>query len=141
MRIMFRVLLILEFIIAFSPVIYLWILSLIVFPASVMLVFTGGSGGFIMVSLTILGSLGFWGIIQLLLKILNPETPISKPSHIIAYLILGVFSLVIASITMQATELSNFIMFLMPAFVTLHFAYLARGYFKKAANKPFKQDK
>jgi len=135
MRIVFRILLILEFIIAFSPVIYLWILSLIVLPASVMLIFTGGGGGYTMVSLTTLGGLGFWGIIQLLLKILNPETPISKPSHIIAYLISGICSLVLAAVTMQATELSNFIMFLLPTFVTLHFTYLAKGYFKSAANK------
>jgi len=93
-----------------------------------------------MVSLTVLGGLGFWGIIQLLLKILNPETPISKPSHIIKYLISGLCSLVLAAITMQATELSNFIMFLLPTFVTLHFAYLAKGYLKSAANKTINSD-
>ena len=135
MRVIFKVLLILEFVLAFFPVVYLWILSLIVFPASVIGMFHGGKDAFVASLMTILGGLGIWGIIQLLIKILNPELPISRPKHIVVYIASGILALIIAAIIMQPSGLKNLVMFLLPAVVTLHFVYLKKGYFKSVANK------
>lgn len=139
MRAIIKFLLILEFVVAFFPVIYIWILSLIILPASIMLILSGGDGGLVPVIATILGSLGFWGITQLLIKILNPELPISKPSHIAIYLIAGILALIIGAIIMQATDFTSLVMFLLPIIVTLHFVYLKREYFGPVANKRFKK--
>ena len=133
MKVMNKILIIIEFIIAFFAVTYIWILSLVTLPLSVFGIIKGELSFVIPVAITFLASLGFWGIIQLLIKIVNPNLPISKPNHIKVYLLAGIVALVSGVIYMQAKEFNHLIMFLMPALVTIHFSYLEKGYLFKGS--------
>lgn len=121
-------LLILEFVIAFFAVTYLWILSVIVSPLTIIALFTGADENFIPLILTIAGGFGFWGIIQLAIKIISPKLPVTEPKRLKVFLCSGVASLVLGGYFFEVSSLSESLMFLVPILATLHFIYLGRSY-------------
>lgn len=127
MRIAINFLLILECVIAFFGVTTLWLMAVAMLPISLMLMVTEGGDSYVLVAITLLGGLGLWGVLQLLLAILIPAKVMIEWRYLIFYIVSGVTALVMAGLSMPISNLYHVLIFLMPILVTLHFCYLARA--------------
>jgi hypothetical protein len=127
MRIAIKFLLILECVIAFFGVTTLWLMAVAMLPISLVLMVTEGGDSYVLVAITLLGGLGLWGVLQLLLAILIPAKVMIEWRYLIFYIVSGVTALVMAGLSMPISNLYHVLIFLMPILVTLHFCYLARA--------------
>lgn len=127
MRMAIKFLLILECVIAFFGVTALWLMAVSMLPISLMLMVTEGGDSYVLVAITLLGGLGLWGVLQLLLLILIPAKVMIEWRYINFYIVSGVTALVMAGFRMPISNLYHVLIFLMPILVTLHFCYLARA--------------
>jgi len=79
------------------------------------------------------GVLGVLAITTLYLMIIGCRKHLLSAKKAILFLLCGVYSIVVVLITSDFQSLSSLIMFsIPPLFVTLHFTYLQRSYFKSA---------
>ena len=127
MRIAINFLLVLACVIAFFGVTTLWLMAVAMLPISLMLMVTEGGDSYVLVAITLLGGLGLWGVLQLLLLILIPAKVMIEWRYLIFYIVSGVTALVMAGLSMPISNLYHVLIFLMPILVTLHFCYLARA--------------
>src|SRR5690606_34235983 len=102
------------------------ILSLIMSPFMLLSIFTGATTLLAPLLATILGSLGCIGMFQVVIKILDRDVEIKKPKLIKLFLSCGLAALIIGATYMQAFEFPQALMFLLPAFVLIHFVYLLK---------------
>jgi len=126
MRSVFKAIILLELIISYGPIFYMLILSLIMSPFMLLSIFTGATTLLAPLLATILGSLGCIGMFQVVIKILDRDVEIKKPKLIKLFLSCGLAALIIGATYMQAFEFPQALMFLLPAFVLIHFVYLLK---------------
>ena len=131
MRSAFKAVILLELIIGYGPIFYMLVMSLIMSPFMLLSVFTGTTNLLVPLLTTILGSLGCIGMFQVVIKILDRDVEIKKPKLIKLYLFCGLTALIIGATYMQAFEFPQVLMFLLPAFVLVHFVYLLKDHLFK----------
>lgn len=131
MKSAFKVIILLELIVGYSPIFYMLVLSLIMSSFMLLSVFTGATTLLVPLLATILGALGCVGMFQVVIKILDRDVEIKNLKLIKLFLLCGLAALIIGVIYMQAFEFPQALMFLLPTFVLVHFVYLLKGYLFK----------
>jgi hypothetical protein len=129
MKTLLKIGILVEFILGFTMIFFLWILGLILSPVSLGNVVTGRQPDHIVLLLLVfLGGLGLWGICQLTIKLVVPSFRIKDARRIKLFLTAGLSALCFwgYSTTISSVEYAAIIFF--PAIVTVHFSYLGREY-------------
>jgi hypothetical protein len=131
MRKLFQILLVLEFLLVFFPIFFLWLMSFFAFYNNIMAMFAGDFSGLLINSITFLGGLGLYGILQLVVKNFSSNFIMSKPDHIYFYLFCGFCALFGAAFIFPNSKSSDSMLILLPMIVTFHFIYLNRRHLVK----------
>ncbi|WP_444885291.1 hypothetical protein [Microbulbifer sp. PSTR4-B] len=116
-----------EVLIGYGPVITFWLIGIgMGLPYSIASMAEGEPVGFLLFSSLLLGSVGMWGIIQLLKKLIwrDINYPIQKYR---IHLLVGCISLVIASIGFIGVNYLIPIYFVVPILVTWHLYYVCKN--------------
>jgi hypothetical protein len=116
-----------EVLIGYGPVITLWLIGIgMGLPYSIASMVEGEPVGFPLFSSLLLGSVGMWGIIQLLKKLIwrDINYPIQKYR---IHLLVGCISLVIASIGFIGVNYLIPFYFVVPILVTWHLYYVCKN--------------
>ncbi len=125
MKALVKIGIVIELIIGFTQIFFLWILALIFSPVSLGHVVTGRqSDHIVLLLLVFLGGFGLWGICQLTIKLVVPSFRI-KARRIKLFLIAGLSAL---SYCTTILSIETAAMIILPAIVTVHFSYLGREY-------------
>jgi hypothetical protein len=131
MRKLLKIALLLEVVLAFAMPIYFWLMGLIMSPLLIWQLFSldgiGSSVPILIVILVIWGALGILGILQLAVKVLDPEFKLAFPQTLKIYIALGLAALVAAAFILDFGWTGFCIVFLPPILVSLHLMYLARS--------------
>lgn len=123
-----KIIVLIELIVAYGPVFYLLILSLLMSPFMLLSALTGASIMLAPLFATILGALGCVGIFQVVIKLLDSDVKIQSPRAINTYLLSGITALLIGTVYIQAFRFPELIVFILPLLVLIHFTYLLRHY-------------
>ncbi|WP_338291125.1 hypothetical protein [Planctobacterium marinum] len=122
----YKILILLEAIVGFGPLVILLGLGLITIPASFYWVSEGHYYGLVLLMIEIAGLFGLFAFISVLLHILEPNKVFLSPKKLRVFTLLGfiaLFAFAIASGIQSKT-----IWFTIPIIVASHFMYLARNY-------------
>ncbi len=129
MKTLVKIGILIEFILGFTMVLFLWILGLIMSPVSLGNVVTGRQPDHIvLLILVFLGGVGLWGICQLTIKLVVPSFRIKDARRIKFFLIAGLSALCFWGYSMTISSVEDIAIIFLPAIVTVHFCYLGQEY-------------
>lgn len=134
MKVIRKIALIIEFIIGFGLPVYIWILGLIMSPFLALGFVKDGEFDMAASLVTVvLGGVGLWGMLQLTVKVLEPHSRVTTPRKLLGFVACGLLTVSIATVLLGFEPKGFSLIFLPPILVTVHFLYLARGYFWKSS--------
>jgi hypothetical protein len=124
-----RIVILLEALVGFALPIYIWLLGVIVSPLFVARLIADGEleAGMPLTAL-VAGGIGIWGMLQLAIKVMEPEANVAKAGRLRVYVAFGFAALVAAAFLIGFEPGWFGFIFLLPALVAAHFVFLARGY-------------
>ncbi len=129
MKTLMQIGILVEFILGFTVMFFLWILGLIFSPVSLGNVVTGRQPDHIVLLLLVfLGGLGLWGIGKLAIKLVVPSFRIEDPRRIKLFLIAGLSALCFWGYSTTISSVGYVAIIFLPVIVTVHFSYLGREY-------------
>lgn len=122
-------LLLLEVVIGYSLVCYLWLLGVMFFPVIFLGIIEVDIDSIFLGVAIAFGGLGLWGVLQLTIKILEPEVEISSSKRLKLYLLAGYAAAAYLLLVQFGISLYPMnIVLLLPLLVTLHLIYETRAY-------------
>ncbi|NTS78474.1 hypothetical protein HR060_16645 [Catenovulum sp. SM1970] len=127
MTLIFKVLILVEALICFGPLLIFIGFGLIVIPFSVMRVLAGQFEVLFLVAIEIGGILGLVALICVFLHIFNPTQQYISPTKIRYFIVAGFLSLFTYACTVEL-NLGWYIYLLATILVCIHFLYLGRRY-------------
>lgn len=129
MRAFRKVAILLEALAGFALPVYIWLLGLIVSPLFVVQLVADGDfrAGVPLVAM-IFGGVGLWGVLQLAVKVMEPEANVARGKRLRVYIAFGFISLGVAALFIGFEPGWFGFVFLPPALVAVHFVFLTRGY-------------
>ena len=122
----YKILILLEAIIGFGPLILMLGMGLIFIPSSIYWALEGQYFGLVLLAIEVAGLLGLFAFISVLLHILEPNRIFLSPKKLRIYTFLG-FSALLAFISVSDVK-SEITWLPISIIVSLHFMYLARNY-------------
>ncbi len=129
MKTLMKIGILVEFVLGFTVMFFLWILGLIFSPVSLGNVVTGRQPDHIvLLLLVLLGGLGLWGIGKLTTKLVVPSFRIEDPRRIKLFLISGLSALCFWGYSTTISSVGYAAIIFFPVIVTVHFPYLGREY-------------
>jgi len=118
-----------EFILSFIVVFFLWVIALLFCPTSLVSVITGSPPDHIaLLLLVFLGGVGLWGISQLTIKLVLPSFRIKDARRIKFFLLAGLSALCFFGYLAKISSIEGIAIIFLPTIVTVHFTYLSREY-------------
>lgn len=125
------ILIVMELVLGFAFPVYMWVLGVIMSPFMLMGLFIGGEISLVVSLMAIMcGGFGLWGMLQLTVKVLSPNTRVASARRLVIYISLGYVALALA-ILLLGFELQGFIfIFVPPLIISAQFLYMARRYLK-----------
>lgn len=129
-----RLLVVIELVIGYGVVFYMWVLGVIALPLVLFTMFLGaGFSALPLVLAVFFGGFALWGVMQLVMKIFDPAFNIADIIVIRFYLCLGLsaFAIIIEYVKFNLSY--SFVIFGPPLFVTAHLIYLERRNVLKAS--------
>jgi hypothetical protein len=132
MKIIFKVVLLVEAMVGFSVLIYFWVLGLIMSPVMVLRLLVNAEFEMVFPVLAIvLGGVGLWGMLQLIVKVMAPGSRVAAPCRLLVYVVCGLLAVSVVAVFLRFDD-NFFLIFLPPVLVTIHFMYLVREYLPQA---------
>jgi hypothetical protein len=128
MKVIQKILLILELIVGFGLLLYFWLLGLIMSPLLAVNLASGDIEALLPLAAFILGGIGLWGMLQLSLRVISPTTTVSPPERLKKFLACGYVAIFIALGVFGVASNPETLIFILPLVVATHFIYISRGY-------------
>lgn len=135
MNILYKIALLIEAAVGFSVLIIYWIMGVIMSPVMVLRLLVNAEFEMAFpVLVIVLGGVGVWGMLQLMVKVLAPGVRVANPRRLLVYVCCGLLAVSVVAV-FSGFEDDFFLVFLPPVLVTIHFIYLARWYLRQALEK------
>ena len=126
MKPLYKILILLEAIVSFGPLVLLLGLGLITIPGAIISLYNGDFGGLVLLLIEVGGILGLIAFICVLLHIFEPSKYFIKPKKLRWFILCGFVSVLTF---MFVTGVNKSTLWLaLPLVVSLHFLYLGRRY-------------
>lgn len=137
-----KFLILIEFLACFGPVILILFLGVVMVPFAVEQVFNGHIWGVYLLAMFVGGVLGTSALLLLVIKIIEPESPIISSSKLLTFIVCGIFSLLgFAYMASEGGIGIKGLALILPFVALAHFMYLGRSFlFYKTANKSNQSD-
>jgi hypothetical protein len=126
MKSLYRILILLEAVVSFGPLVLLLGLGLITIPGAIISLFNGDLGGIILLLIEIGGILGLIAFICVLLHIFEPTKYFVKPKKLRWFILCGFASILMFMFITGVNKSTLWLV--LPLLVSLHFVYLGRRY-------------
>lgn len=128
-----KILLLLELAIGFGYLLYFWLIGVIFSPAIAWSLFGGNTEAFLPLVAIYLGAVGFWGLLQLALKVFLPTTKVLSPGWLRVSIASGYMAILITVFGFDLPSGTNnsshiYPLVVLPLLVATHFVYLGRSY-------------
>jgi len=81
-----------------------------------------------LVAMLVGGFIGFWGMIQLVLKVTYSRREVASPQAIVITLLMGIGALLAFYQLMQLSRAATMMLVVLPLLGVAHFLFLGRGY-------------
>ncbi len=124
-----RMLLLLEVMICFGPMVLIVVVGLVVSPGLLLLLLNVETAGIVAMSLLIGGSLGLGSVRAVVLKIIKPEVLVMPPAKVRYFMFCGFLALfLLLGLAADLGLTWSMLVLLLPALAAFHLIYMARGY-------------
>ena len=135
MKVIRNIALIIETIIGFGLPVYIWVFGLIMSPFLALGFVTGvGVDMAVYLLVIVLGGIGLWGMLQLTVKVLEPQSRVTTPRRLLGFIACGFLAVSIITVLLGFDPTGFSLIFLPPVLVAVHFLYLAREYLWKSSS-------
>jgi hypothetical protein len=137
MKVIYKILLILEIVAGFSHMLIIWLMGLLSSLPILITMFNDGLDRVLLSALGLivfaLGTLGLIGVLQLLKLLLLKNASIDSPTKLKVFLICGYAANLFAICFVSFEFTFKTLLLSLPMIVTVHLIYLSRGYLWKSS--------
>ena len=133
MQVIRKILLLLELLIGFGLLVYLWLLALTMSPILVVNLIEGNISTAPLLIAFILGGFGLWGMLLLSMKVVSPTAEIGAPVRLKFLLICGYLAIFVAIAIFGFSSSGTVLFFVLPTAVATHFIFMGRKYLRESS--------